>query len=222
MISRAEAKVLNSARSNPILAELLERRRSTEAKLIEALRTSNGSLLLETMNYAEWTPGLLRKLAALSDIPDSSRELVLSLWIRSGDGWRDDVNNDLLLIDVLRNLMPPYRGGEIRLFRGDSVFNRRRRTYGMAWTSDPVVAESFADSRALMYQDGGVLLETFAPPNAIICVPHDHIEDEWHAGEAEYLVDRRRLGEVRVVKRYPGCDSLAARIRAEAARRVSD
>ncbi|QAU44197.1 hypothetical protein [Bradyrhizobium guangzhouense] len=208
MTGRAEAKLLNSARTNPILARHLTRRLEKESKFVEALRTSAEALLVEAMNDTEWAPGLLRKLATLPDVPDSSRAMMLSAWIRWGDSWRNNVNNDVLLIDTLRNLLPPYRGGEVRLFRGDSAFNRRRRTYGMSWTVDRIVAESFAEGNASMYDGGTVVLETLAPSTAIICVPHDHIEHAY-AGEVEYLVDRRRLGDVNLVKRYGAPAALA-------------
>jgi hypothetical protein len=167
----------------------------------EAFRTSDESILVEAMNNAEWEPSLLRKLAKFSPMPDASRALLLSSWIRWGDAWRSNVVNDLLLLDVLSNLLPAYSGGAVRLFRGESAFNRRRRTYGMSWTIDQNVAECFAQGYAALYEGGTVLLETLAPPDAIICVPHDHIDDV-HSGEAEYLVGRRRLSLVKVVKRW--------------------
>jgi hypothetical protein len=80
---------------------------------------------------------------------------------------------------------------------------RRHRTYGLSWTTDRVVAETFAQGSVKQSIGGTVLLETTAPTEAIVCVPHDHV-DEAYEVEAEYLVDRRRLGNVAVTKRYPG------------------
>ena len=45
-----------------------------------------------------------------------------------------------------------------------------------------------------------MLLRTIAPPEAIVC-SLAVLGDEY--GEQEYLVDRRRLGRVEVVRRFP-------------------
>jgi hypothetical protein len=41
-----------------------------------------------------------------------------------------------------------------------------------------------------------------APADAVICVPYLHTADRDDETEAEYLVDRRRLGKVNVVRRF--------------------
>jgi hypothetical protein len=66
------------------------------------------------------------------------------VWLRFGDHLRQEVGDDLLFCDVLRVLMPPYRGPALRLYRGETVWNRRQRTYGMSWTTSSEVADSFA------------------------------------------------------------------------------
>jgi hypothetical protein len=63
------------------------------------------------------------------------------------------------------------------------------------------VAEQYATNRADRYQDGTVLVETLAPPEAILSAPALLLPDDENAGE-EYVVDRRRLGKVRVVSRF--------------------
>jgi len=50
------------------------------------------------------------------------------------------------------------------------------------------------------YKGGSVILETAAPPEAVICAPF-LIDNRY--GEDEYIVDRRHLGTVRVVARFP-------------------
>ena len=46
---------------------------------------------------------------------------------------------------------------------------------------------------------GSVLLAANVPAEAIICAPHEFGDDY---GEEEYLVDRRKLRGVRVLRRY--------------------
>ena len=89
------------------------------------------------------------------------------------DSLRSQVCNDLILIPGLRALLPPYEGQSVRLYRGDSARNRKRRTYGLSWSTDQAVAESFT-RRICQYAAGGsVLLETVGPPTAIICCIHE-------------------------------------------------
>ena len=81
------------------------------------------------------------------------------------------VTDDIALATGLRALLPPYRGGGVTLYRSEGFPNRRRRTYGLSWTSDIRVARAFAESRAATYQGGAVLLRTFAPASAVISRP---------------------------------------------------
>ncbi len=120
-------------------------------------------------------------------------------WAEGGDGTRQAVDNDGLLFDALRLLMPPYKGPSLTLYRGDGWRNRCRRTYGPSWSKRKKVAEAYAQGNWQTTIDGSVLLETLAPAEAIICALHKH---ENRRGEDEYVVDRRRLRQVRVVKRY--------------------
>jgi hypothetical protein len=46
---------------------------------------------------------------------------------------------------------------------------------------------------------GSVLIQTLAPPDAIICAPY-RLNNRY--GENEYLVDRRRLDRVTVLLRF--------------------
>ena len=40
---------------------------------------------------------------------------------------------------------PRYAGPALRLYRGDSALNRRRRTYGLSWSADRAKAREFAE-----------------------------------------------------------------------------
>jgi hypothetical protein len=116
---------------------------------------------------------------------------------------REEFESDLLLIDALHNLLPLYRGRELRLYRGEFQAKRKRRTYGFSWTEDIAIARDYADNKSI--HAPAVLLETVAPRAAIVCVPHNHILAP-HAVEAEVIVDRRKLGTVRVLERFPKKD----------------
>jgi hypothetical protein len=80
-----------------------------------------------------------------------------------------EVDDDRALMKMLRVLLPPYRGPAMRLFRGTGSSERRRRTYGFSWTTDPAIAELFAAPGRHYPPDAGtVVLETLAPSKAII------------------------------------------------------
>lgn len=86
----------------------------------------------------------MRGVSRLSAVPDEIRQAFLRLWLRYGDGIRQETDNDLALAAGLRMLLPSYEGPPVRLYRGEGARNRKYRTYGLSWTTDRVVAESFA------------------------------------------------------------------------------
>jgi hypothetical protein len=111
---------------------------------------------------------------------------------------RDAANDDRALLDALRQLLPPYRGNPLTLYRGESAFNRRRRTYGPSWTSSLETARAFAYGVWRTFDGGSVVLKSLVPSDAIIYAPASHSD---HYGEDECLVDRHKLGRVEVIER---------------------
>jgi hypothetical protein len=128
-----------------------------------------------------------------------------AIWLPFGDHIREEVGDDLLLADALRVLLPTYRGPAMRLWRGESAWNRRRRTYGLSWSRHADVAHGFARGVTRTHQGGSVVLETCAPAEAIICAVPSSVD---RYGEREVLVDRRRLGKIRVIARYEQAELL--------------
>ena len=132
---------------------------------------------------------------------DVFRRHCLESWVIWGDSLRNEIGEDLFLIELLGVLMPKYEGGAILLYRGDSFFNRCRRTYGLSWTSSRKVARSFADGIFCRTSKGGsCLLETYAPHDAVICAP-GLLNNDY--GKDEFIVDRRRLKRVDILERFP-------------------
>jgi hypothetical protein len=142
----------------------------------------------------------MRAISRASPMPRTTRECFLGMWVRWGDSFRNQMTDDKALITGLRALLPPYSGPAVQLYRGDSFFNRKRRTYGLSWSSKIEVAESFAQGIWQTFDGGSVVVETLASPVAIVCAPH--LTDNSYE-EDEYVVDRRRLDRVRVVARFP-------------------
>lgn len=173
---------------------------------IRAAETNNAKLLFKSLQSLEYNPWngwkrLLTKAKTCSVHPDF-RSTFLALWEELGDSLRDRIDDDPVLFDLLWLVLPPYTGPSIELFRGESAWNRRRRTYGPAWSADRAAATCFATGPFNRRCIGGtVLLRTVAPSAAIICAPH--LLGARRRAEEEYIVDRRRLSDgVTVLKRF--------------------
>jgi hypothetical protein len=174
------------------------------ADFVRAAESNDSALLyrgVEGLHFSGPWNGWGRAFKQLSKTPlhPEFRSTFLSFWLRDGDSFRDAVGDDRVLCDALWMLLPAYTGGTVRLFRGESAWNRRNRTYGMSWTGERTVAEGFALGAWRTFEGGSVLLEAMVPAQSVICSPHllgDQLQ------EREYLVDRRRLGKVRVIERY--------------------
>ena len=180
-----------------------ERRREAEAVRAFTAAAASGCVeaLFDAIGELELTGTWRQALVAVSRlqaVPPATRDTFLVIWKDHGDHIRSEANDDAALIAGLRRLLPPYTGGPMVLYRGCSAWNRRRRTYGMSWTASREVAEGFAEGMWRIFQGGSVVLAVEAPPDSIICALA--LLDNSY-GEDEYLVDRRRLRNVRVLRR---------------------
>lgn len=178
------------------------RERAAVAALLSAIREEDVSALAEALSEIDtsyaWKQAF-RACARLQGAPRGIREALLTFWLDFGDTLRSHVADDLTLIRALHVLLPIYNGGPVTLFRGESVGNRARRTYGMSWSSDRHVAAGFARNSADKYAGGTVVLEVLAPPEAIISAPGLLLPA---TSVDEYVVDRRRLPKVSVLERF--------------------
>ena len=138
------------------------------------ISTADPDKIWRSLTQMQYDPDELRaacrRVAALPQVPKASRRSFACLWFSHGDHFRDEIQNDLLLADALRKLMPVYRGiRPVLLYRGEAALNRRRRAYGLCWSRSRAVSESHAENNRACYKDGTLLLQTLARPEAIIC-----------------------------------------------------
>ena len=187
------------------ISERNRRCREIPGDVIAALLANDQKRLQECLAEADCCLDGLRRVfrrcaALTSAVPAEMQRFMLRKWLSYGDHLRCETGDDLVLMSALRKLLPPYTGGGLTLYRGDGALNRRRRTYGLSWTTSREVAEAHAGVFWRTTQGGSVLLRVDAPAEAIICAPLMHTEDNY--GEEEYLVDRRQLRRVAVVARY--------------------
>ena len=119
--------------------------------------------------------------------PKHTKQMFLKCWTTFGGGIRTDSGDDLLLIMALRKLLPPYKGGDMILYRDETRHNRDRRTYGISWSAQPGLARSVTKETK-----SRIMLKAMVPAKAIIAmVPR--VRDRYR--ENEFLVDRTCLAE---------------------------
>ncbi len=123
-----------------------------------------------------------------------------TLWTERGHRIREQVLDDDLLRDALRILLPVYVGTDLTLYRGENIDRWRTQAYGFAWTEEIDIARMFARGLNAWDGQGGVLLSTDAPTEAIIAGPSKH---SIYLGEHEYVVDWRQLREITSLERFP-------------------
>lgn len=189
------------------IREIVRQQRRLERTMVQDFVNSIGEgnttrffQLIKKLEYDLCFASAMRAVARLHHVPERFQRWFLLFWLRNGDHIRQEVGNDLILMDALRVLMPSYNGTATTLYRAETAPNRKRRTYGISWSADPLVGRSLAQSILRQSAPGGSLvLKTLASPDAIICAVGPG-EDRY--GEQEYLVDRRRLHAVKVIERF--------------------
>ena len=192
------------------LPDPIRERRAKQRAAIQAMAdaTATGDIprLVDAIEQidqiGDWTKAFSALGRLEKKIPARMKQAWLGLWIGSGDHLRGEVRNDFLLTKALVKPLPPYQGPPVRLYRGETKWNRRRRTYGLSWTSQREVAVAHARGILQTYDGGSVVLQTDAPAKAIICAPAHHGRHQARYHEREYLVDRRQLREIKVLSRF--------------------
>lgn len=207
-------------------AEYLRRERRAEKNaariFTRACQSSDVETFYEAVNLINyevdaWSVAMRKVVREVRAVSPAIQSAFQRVWIES-KMLSLFVGDHRALCDAARLLLPKYSGPAVRLFRGAGAAERRRRIYGLSWSAAVKTAERFALERRVM--DGGsVLLETLATPEAIISeidYPQPFTQNEieeirrMHPGalidafheEREYVIDRRYLNAVSVMRRY--------------------
>jgi hypothetical protein len=112
---------------------------------------------------------------------------------------REQLNDDEALLNMLWRWLPSYVGPTLALFRGENVDRWRSNHIGMCWSAASDTARMFARGLNAV-NSGGVLLQCDVSSTAIIAGPSSH---SLYLNEAEYTVDPRLLGNVKIIEEYP-------------------
>lgn len=139
-----------------------------------------------------------REVAKLPVVAPAAQDRFLHLWLSTKELPRR-VGDPKTLAAGLRMLFPRSVVTEpMLLYRGAEQSELRRRK-GFSWTVRIEMAREFAQ-RFHDWEMGGVVLETVAPPEAILLVRRS--PDPEYYDEGEVIVDPFLLGRVRVVERH--------------------
>jgi len=174
------------------IAKLVAQRQSEAKEAVNnfILGATNGNMHLFSSGLdglgkrGAWVAGF-RKLVRTGGVHPNIKDKFADIWVMWGDSLRNEINDDLLLIDAMRLLLAPYEGPAVTVYRGDSAHNRRRRTYGISWSSSLDVARDFAVSGCRYYDGGSVLIKALAPADAIVYAPALRVRPESLVGIAK-------------------------------------
>lgn len=158
-------------------------------------------------NGLRWVEALER-VAAECICNEQHREHCLTSWVTHGGRIREDIGDDKLLVQLLREVLPRYEGPSLTLYRGESWERFQDSRIGLCWSSQRHTAEMFGQGLNAYYPGGGVLLSATVDATAILSGPGKH--SRW-LGEAEYTIDPHRLTELEVLQRYPNPNDRARR-----------
>jgi hypothetical protein len=134
--------------------------------------------------------------ALLKKIADDD---LASRWIVSGRRIREQIGNDRLLCNLLRQGLPKYTGGAVTLYRGENLGRWRAGRLGFAWTLNVEVARMFARGLNAV-PPGGILLRCTFEPTSIISGPNDHSR---HLQEDQFTVDPFSVAGVQEIEEFP-------------------
>lgn len=141
---------------------------------------------------------------------DTALTQFMAPYTLSDNQQRYNGNNQLIAQNMPRKpVSPQWQDGQLV---GELAANARYRRYGASWTASRDVAEAFAQSEIRRQSRGGtVVLETLAPPEAIMCARAMH-PDHLESNEQEFIVDRWKLGNVQIIARFePSASSCGIR-----------
>lgn len=131
-------RLTGDPRWDDLLRQEYRRARQAAAALRQAAETGDAEAFCRALNAVELTGCWQAAFRSLDGVkaPAGFRRRFMAIWQQDGDTLRSSVTDDAALATGLRALLPPYRGGDVILYRGEGFPNRRRRTYGLSWTSD--------------------------------------------------------------------------------------
>jgi hypothetical protein len=171
--------------------------------LIKMIRNGDPATrqMLKALHEEGRSKAVFQFLADVQNFGDKARFAFRAMWTECGHRIRREVGDDVVLLDALRRVLPVYSGASVHLYRGETWTDFCSQSHGMSWSTDEGIAKMFARGRNALDPGGGVLIESTASPDAIISGPSGG--PGVAAEEFEYVIDRRRLKQVRQLAKFP-------------------
>ena len=139
------------------------------------------------------------ELLASGEHDPAFRHKFHTYWTVAGHHIRAQIDDDKVLISLLRLILPPYVGPSRTLYRGENLDRWKSRRIGLCWSDNIETARMFG--RGLNATGaGGVLLQWQASNDAIIAGPSAH---SLYLGESEYTLDLSESSEIEAIEQYP-------------------
>ncbi|MFT8366873.1 MULTISPECIES: hypothetical protein [Gluconobacter] len=113
---------------------------------------------------------------------------------------RDAFDDDNGLTAVLWQVLPPYRGQDLIIWRGEQARRFEDGRIGLNWSTDRDQAEIFARGLCTSYPGGGTLLKAEICAEDIISGFGTHAMDRREKG---IVVDPTRVRKIESVSYYP-------------------
>lgn len=157
-----------------------------------------GGNYVNNVEAAIWI-SVFERIDTIDQLPEFDRDAVHTVWITNGGHLRRKIQDDRLILRVLRKLLPTYNGEGIWVYRGECLFLYEQGKLGFCWTPKLEVATMFAKGLNAL-ESGGVLIKAFAPLSAIIAGPNAHSR---YLQEDEYTCDPTSLQSVEFLQRFP-------------------
>lgn len=113
---------------------------------------------------------------------------------------REAFADDNLLKAVLWNVLPPYKGNELIIWRGEQMARFNAGIVGFNWSTDKNSADIFASGLCTTYSGGGILLKAKVSAKGVISGYGDHTIDPSERG---IVVDPEHIIEIEEIAIYP-------------------
>lgn len=185
-------------------------RRAAARAFADALSSDDPMALREVSEHMGWVidcwAAAMRAALRNSAVTETGRNAFQNLWIEH-KGLPRSVGSRPLMAKALRHLLPSPRPlpGLLTVYRGTTLYERRRRLYGFSWSTSREIARGFPE-RWGKTPFGGLVLSTELSPDAVLL---DRQDDDYYA-ERELVDDPYRLGRVKVVERLGPSERLGA------------
>lgn len=121
-------------------------------------------------------------------------------WTTRSHRIREAFTNDRLLTTVLWNVLPPYTGHDLVIWRGEQTARFNAGVVGFNWSTDRDSANLFASGLCATYSGGGTLLKARVNAEGIISGYGNHTIDPEEKG---IVVDPACITEIESIIRYP-------------------